>query len=425
MTASEPREWLIRKRGYYYRPDRAGYTSSVDEAGRYTEAEAKAEAAIEPSIMSAVHQSAVGRETSRSLSKSPLVDALAFLEKEHAADVVALAELNAMTNGDPLFTEDDEAIQTFREREALIARIKISRDEKPVPTDFERTRDAMIAVIRTLPAESDLKAGAMRMLGVVGDLMIGTPCTDFPGLPVSQEPKYTVLGGRLINRATGKPIPDDEPVFVLRAKDRNAVHMIMHYRSMCLGNVEHYHAVDARVGHFLRFAEQHPLRMKSPDTSPGEFYGHLPDCAIRGAPGVCSCGETARKLLALTAPRGKPCTCDNCLGSSTTCRVEAGEKLGELWYCRKAAERSQPDARLTQLSVIGTLGEENERLKQQARENPWGLRRIPSAWMRIVRIASTPDQPPGEYDVECYAGDEPPDGSTDWIPLYRRAESAA
>jgi hypothetical protein len=47
-------QWLIRKRGYYYRPDRAGYTASIAEAGRYTEAEAKAEAAIEPAIMQAV-----------------------------------------------------------------------------------------------------------------------------------------------------------------------------------------------------------------------------------------------------------------------------------------------------------------------------------------------------------------------------------
>jgi hypothetical protein len=48
--SAEPRDWLIRKRGYYYRPDRAGYTASWHEAGRYTEAEAKAEATVESSI---------------------------------------------------------------------------------------------------------------------------------------------------------------------------------------------------------------------------------------------------------------------------------------------------------------------------------------------------------------------------------------
>ena len=90
------------------------------------------------------------------------------------------------------------------------------------------------------------------------------------GLPVTQEPKYTVRDGRIVTRATGTPIPDDEPVFVLRAKDRNAVYAIMHYRSSCLGNPEHYQAVDSRVGDFLQFAAEHPLRMKYPDTSPGE-----------------------------------------------------------------------------------------------------------------------------------------------------------
>lgn len=57
-----------------------------------------------------------------------------------------------------------------------------------------------------------------------------------------------------------------------------------------------------------------------------------------------------------------------------------------------------------------------------AAPNLVSVRIIPSAWMRIVRIPSTPDQPSGEYDIEFYAGDEPPeDGNTDWVPLYRRA----
>lgn len=52
----EVREYLIRKAGYYYRPNRAGYTTSKFEAGRYTKAEAESEAAVEPWRMEAIHQ---------------------------------------------------------------------------------------------------------------------------------------------------------------------------------------------------------------------------------------------------------------------------------------------------------------------------------------------------------------------------------
>ena len=50
-------DWLIRKSGYFYRPNRAGYTAHVERAGRYTEAEAKAEARVEPEKISAHHVS--------------------------------------------------------------------------------------------------------------------------------------------------------------------------------------------------------------------------------------------------------------------------------------------------------------------------------------------------------------------------------
>lgn len=34
--------YVVRKHGLFYRPDDAGYTSQIEEAGRYTLAEAKA-----------------------------------------------------------------------------------------------------------------------------------------------------------------------------------------------------------------------------------------------------------------------------------------------------------------------------------------------------------------------------------------------
>lgn len=51
---TEPRDHLIRKGGYYYRPNRCGYVLDPFRAGRYTKSEAEREAAIEPWHMQAV-----------------------------------------------------------------------------------------------------------------------------------------------------------------------------------------------------------------------------------------------------------------------------------------------------------------------------------------------------------------------------------
>src|SRR3990167_4540063 len=45
------------------------------------------------------------------------------------------------------------------------------------------------------------------------------------------------------------------------------------------------------------------------------------------------------------------------------------------------------------------------------------------AWMKGHHQPSTP-YGPDEYDVECYAGSEPPDGSPGWIPLYTNPQEA-
>lgn len=81
-----------------------------------------------------------------------------------------------------------------------------------------------------------------------------------------QEPKYDVNPeGRIVNRANGKPIPDDEPVFIFRAKDVHAREALEAYACV-LKPGAHRDAVCARVADFAAFAYANPQRMKEPDT---------------------------------------------------------------------------------------------------------------------------------------------------------------
>jgi hypothetical protein len=97
-----------------------------------------------------------------------------------------------------------------------------------------------------------------------------TPKATF-GPPRGQEPKYTVgIAGRIINRSTGKAIPDDEPVFVLRAQDRNAVTALKAYALVC-SSEDHRAVVQSRVMDFEAFALRNPGRVKEPDSSIDEL----------------------------------------------------------------------------------------------------------------------------------------------------------
>lgn len=87
----------------------------------------------------------------------------------------------------------------------------------------------------------------------------------------SQESKFDCVAGQLVNRSTGDPIPNDEPVFVLRAKDLHALTAIRAYIAV-LENPEHREAVARRAEQFEQFAEHHPERMKVPDTARSCVY---------------------------------------------------------------------------------------------------------------------------------------------------------
>lgn len=81
----------------------------------------------------------------------------------------------------------------------------------------------------------------------------------------AQEPKYDVRDGRIVNRRTGEPIPDDEPVFVLRAKDRRALRALIAYYA-AITDPGHAKAIAARIEDFRAFSRAHPKRMQEPDT---------------------------------------------------------------------------------------------------------------------------------------------------------------
>ena len=82
----------------------------------------------------------------------------------------------------------------------------------------------------------------------------------------TQEPKYDAVNGRIVNRASGKAIPDDEPVFILRASDRKAAKALAYYLRQC-DDSDHRSAIRQRLADFMSFDEQHPERMKEPNTA--------------------------------------------------------------------------------------------------------------------------------------------------------------
>ena len=82
---------------------------------------------------------------------------------------------------------------------------------------------------------------------------------------IEQESKYTCVSGKLRNRVTGEEIPADEPVFILRAKDKHAVEALRAYADLCTDE-KHRKTVLNRCRDFDTFASNNPDRMKEPDS---------------------------------------------------------------------------------------------------------------------------------------------------------------
>lgn len=81
-----------------------------------------------------------------------------------------------------------------------------------------------------------------------------------------RDEKYEIRNGKIINRSSGRPIPDGEPVFIFRAQDRKTLTALEAYILAC-ENQSHREAVKKRYADFIRFSVKHPERMKEPDTA--------------------------------------------------------------------------------------------------------------------------------------------------------------
>ncbi len=125
-----------------------------------------------------------------------------------------------------------------------------------------RDHDALDAIYSLWNMQVAFKAGWKQALASTAS----TPASEPAGLSIAQEPKYTVNGSAIVNRASGESIPADEPVFIFRARDRHATEVLEFYRDI-VTNSAHREAIDKRTGHFYVFKNANPWRMKEPDTA--------------------------------------------------------------------------------------------------------------------------------------------------------------
>lgn len=159
------------------------------------------------------------------------------------------------------------------EQRLLLAAEKFMTEDDPKPSNLQ-------AAILAIPHDADyadpckqyaFDAGFKLALQAAADLAASTalqaPLSEVPeGMPVTQEPKYGIRDNRLFNRASGEVIPEDEPVFIFRARDTHAINILAGYARE-VSNAEHASAVWGRVDDFKRFWDANPDRMRQPDTA--------------------------------------------------------------------------------------------------------------------------------------------------------------
>ena len=80
---------------------------------------------------------------------------------------------------------------------------------------------------------------------------------------MAEDRKFKFENGRFVNRVSGEPIPDDEPVIIFRARDWHSLPLLRFYQSM-VSDPHHQRAVQDRIDEFEAFQTANSARMKEP-----------------------------------------------------------------------------------------------------------------------------------------------------------------
>jgi hypothetical protein len=93
----------------------------------------------------------------------------------------------------------------------------------------------------------------------------------------TQDPKFYIENNRLVGQSG--PVPEDEPLFILRAQDVNAIRVLEYYQDIAEGSgalTDHLVSIDRRITEFHGFSLSHPERMKIPDTDRTQLHDGKP-----------------------------------------------------------------------------------------------------------------------------------------------------
>lgn len=85
--------------------------------------------------------------------------------------------------------------------------------------------------------------------------------------------KYHIVGDKIVNSFNGNIIPEDEPLFLLRGRDRLALATLHEYQQLCIEDdctKFHLDGVDQIIKAFQRFRYNFPERMKQPGCTEGK-----------------------------------------------------------------------------------------------------------------------------------------------------------